>query len=161
MRVRLPAALTAGVVAVAVAVALLTAPMADAQNWRRPPAFGAVTLYSGFTPDPFYRDLTAGGTIDAGRVLGGACVGSIANAPDFRMNYSAGSYPLTIYVQSFEDTTLIVNTPDGNWYCNDDWDGLDPGLSFDFPMSGQYDIWVGTYNPGRGIPARLFITELN
>ena len=159
MTIKRSALLLAAVLAAAAGLAYAPVP-ADAQDWRRPPAFGGVNLYSGFTPDPFYRDLTAGGRLDAARVLGGACVGTIANAPDFRMNYSAGGYPLTIYVESYRDTTLVVNTPDGSWYCNDDWDGLNPGMTFDVPMSGQYDIWVGSYEFGRGIPARLFVTEL-
>ncbi len=149
----------AAALAAALALALVSSPL-EAQDWRRAPAFGAVTLYSGFTPDPYYRDLTAGGTLDASRAIGGNCYGSIANAPDFRMNYSAGSYALTIYVESYRDTTLVVNTPDGRWHCNDDWDQLNPGMTFPAPQSGQYDIWVGSYEFGRGIPARLFVTEL-
>ena len=37
-----------------------------------------------------------------------------------RLNYRAGSYPLIISVASRSDTTLVVNGPDGSWYCDDD-----------------------------------------
>ena len=146
--------------AVAVGTALLTATPADAQDWRRAPAFGAVSLSAGFVPDPYVHRVTAGGTLDASRVIGGNCLGTIANAPDFRMYYSAGGYALTIHATSGADTTLVVNAPDGSWHCNDDWDGLDPGMTFPAPMSGQYDVWLGSYGGGRGIPAQIMITEL-
>lgn len=130
-----------------------------AQDWRQPPAFGAVTINAGFTPDPYVHNVTAGGTLQAEQVLGGSCFGTMANAPDLRIYYNAGGYNLTIYARSAADTTLIVNTPDGNWYCNDDWDGTNPGMTFTGPQSGQYDIWLGSYGGGRGIPAQILITE--
>ena len=50
---------------------------------------------------------------------------------------------------SQDDTTLVINAPDGEWYCDDDGAGYpNPELTFASPMSGQYDIWVGTYGGG-------------
>ena len=156
MTTRLPALLAAATLA-AVTVAV---PAALAQDWRQPPAFGAVNIPAGFMPDPYVHNVTAGGSLDAGRVLGGNCVGTIANAPDFRMHYTAGQYNLTIYAESRSDTTLVVNTPDGRWHCNDDWnDTLNPGLTFANPLSGQYDVWLGAYGGGRGIPAQILVSE--
>ncbi|MBX9728860.1 MAG: hypothetical protein K2X31_08135, partial [Sphingopyxis sp.] len=81
--------------------------------------------------------------------------------PDFEVTYSAGSLPLIFRTQSARDTTLVINGPDGAWYCDDDGgDGLNAYVRFDKPNSGTYDIWVGTY--GGGItPATLYISELN
>ena len=137
--------------------ALALAAPAASQNWELPPTYGTAELTTGFQPDPHTVQLQAGGNIDAS-VLGAGCLGLIADAPDFDVVFEAGTLPLNIYVQSAEDTTLVVNAPDGNWYCNDDTNGLNPVLSFQNPQSGLYDIWVGSFG---GVPqATLFISEL-
>ena len=43
--------------------------------------------------------------------------------PDIDLNYSAGSYPLTISAESSTDTALLINLPDGTWVCDDDSGG--------------------------------------
>ncbi len=129
---------------------------AAAQDPSRPAAFGEVRLQAGFLPDPVQVNLTAGGQIRT--TLGGVQT-SVADAPDFKLYYQAGSLPLTLHVQAGADTTLLVNLPDGSWVANDDGAGnLNPMLHFPFPQSGRYDIWVGTFNGGTA-PARLFIPE--
>ena len=55
---------------------------------------------------------------------------------------------------------MIVNGPNGDWVCNDDQDGLNPGVVFQNPSSGVYDIWVGSYWEGTDMDAQLFISEL-
>jgi hypothetical protein len=59
------------------------------------------------------------------------------------------------------DAMLLINDPNGNWRCNDDsHGGLQPTVDFVNPISGQYDIWVGTYTASSGNPGALMITEL-
>jgi len=125
-----------------------------AQDWSLPSTFGEISITGGFQPDPNWIHVLAGGEIrrefpDA--VTGNRCTGHFADAPDFRLFYdpSEGG-PLSIYVESRDDTVLLVNTPDTQWHCNDDSSGLNPGLSFEDPLAGQYDIWVGTYQPSNG-----------
>ena len=133
----------------------------QAQNYSLPPSFGSVQLRAGFLPDPHVRNLTAGGSIRAQDRFRD-CRGYIANAPDYSLYYTAGSQDLFINVDSDRDTTLVVNGPNGNWYCDDDGgdEPLNPLLYWSNPPSGRYDIWVGTYSRGTGIPATLFISEL-
>lgn len=124
------------------------------------PNYGTARLRSGFTPDPHRVRLQSGGSIDAS-VLGNPCRGFVSRAPDYRVDYVSGRLPLNISVQSSSDTTLVVNGPDGNWYCDDDsGGGLNPSIRFDTPRSGQYDIWVGTYGSARLESAILDISEL-
>jgi hypothetical protein len=130
--------------------------VAVAQNWRLAPRYGTITLRSGFTPDPHRVSLTAGGPTQTTQ---GGCTAYVAQNPDYRLNYTAGSLPLNIYVQSASDTTLLINAPNGQWSCNDDSNGLNPLVSFPSPQSGQYDIFVGTYSPATA-PATLNISEL-
>ena len=146
----------------AVMAALLFAGSADsaiAQDYSLDPAFGATSLSAGFSPDPHTVGLTAGGEIDVGAVVAG-CAGFVANPPDYRLNYSAGSFALYLSAMSDDDVTLVVNGPDRRWYCDDDSAGnLNPGVIFSNPLSGQYDIWVGTYGGGYP-PATLRISEI-
>ncbi len=134
-------------------------------DYNLPPTFGQMNLTAGFTPDPHSVDLVAGGPVEAGDALGtdangNYCVGTIAEAPDYRINYTSGSWPLIFNVMASEDTTLVINAPDGQWYCNDDGAGYpNPEIVFDTPMSGQYDIWVGAYSGGNP-DATLNVTEL-
>ncbi len=141
-------------------VAILAAG-ASAQNYSLNPLYGTVNLSGGFTPDPYVIDVRSGGLINASQTLGGACVGYIAEAPDVRLNFAAGALPLIISVNSSVDTTLVINAPDGRWYCNDDGGaGTNPSIGWAAPMSGQYDIWIGTWGSASTAAARLHISEV-
>jgi hypothetical protein len=136
-------------------------PSAVAQNVNAEPNYGTINLRSGFLPDPRIIALQSGGDIDVSR-LNNNCRGYITNAPDVRLNYTAGSLPLYISVDSSADTTLVINGPDGEWYCDDDGGtrGLNPSIRFETPQSGRYEIWVGTYGGPQLRNARLHISEL-
>ena len=120
--------------------------------------YGEEYLSSGFDDDPRTVQLTSGGELDASS-LGGECVGTISRAPDFQLTYDAGSLPLTFGVSGENDTTLVINAPNGEWHCDDDsGGGTDPEITFYRPQSGVYDVWVGAFN-GDGGEAELYITE--
>ena len=101
--------------------------------------------------------------IDASQAVSPSCRGYITNAPDVRLNFQGGSnLPLILSVNSGADTTLVVNGPDGSWYCSDDEgvNGMNPMVRFNSPQSGRYEIWVGTYGSASLAPAQLHISEL-
>jgi len=133
---------------------------ADAPDYTLEPAYGTIELASGFTPDPHSVAISAGGPYNAYQIP--ECVGFIATAPDYRVNFTAGDagLPLIFSVQSEADTTLVINDASGNWVCNDDTDGLNPVVRFDTPTSGQYDVWVGTFSEGATQPSTLNVSEL-
>lgn len=133
---------------------------AVAQNTSLRANYGEITLESGFTPDPRVIRLSAGGNISARRA-GSGCNGFITNAPDVRLHFEAGDLPLIISVDAGSDTTLVVNGPDGEFYCDDDsGEGTNPSIRLNNPGSGRYEIWVGTYSSGNSQPARLHISEI-
>ncbi len=149
--------------ALAVAIGGLASIPANAQDISAAPTYETVRLNSGFTPDPYVVYLRSGGSIPAGD-LSSSCRGYIANAPDVRLHYSttSGILPLILSVDSGADTTLVVNAPDGRWYCDDDTgEGLNPLMRFDSPLSGRYEIWVGTYGSEDLHEATLSISELD
>lgn len=137
----------------------------DMPDFSLEPAYGAIDLVSGFTPDPHEVAISAGGSIDASVLNQPGCVGSIARAPDFRVNWTSGSsgLPLIFSVASDADTTLVVNDAEGNWVCDDDGgnEGLNPSITFANPASGQYDIWVGTFSSGDLQPSTLNVSEVS
>lgn len=154
--------------ALALASAMTLAAPAFAQNASLDPNFGSHSLTVGFTPDPYTVDVVAGGDREASGLAPG-CVGKISDAPDFRLTYQAGEYALAFRTSSDEDTTLVVNGPDGRWNCDDDsWGGGessdgegigDAEVFYDTPQSGVYDVWIGTYDE-QPAEASLIITEV-
>lgn len=141
---------------------LMSAGAVHAQpNWRAEPMFGTVNLQAGFSPDPHAVTIRAGGQ-DRNSISGSGCAGYINNAqPDIDLNYDAGRSRLYIYVKSTSDTTLLVNDASGNWHCSDDFEGSNPAIILQNPPSGNYNIWVGTYDTGSGTPqATVYISEL-
>lgn len=133
-------------------------------NWQATPLYGTVSLTAGFQPDPHLVEIDAGGTTNVEPVLKNNCLGYVnSEAPDVDVNYTPGSYPLTFSVMSDADTTLVIYDPDGNWYCNDDFSGeshSNPGVVFERPPAGNYNVWVGTYgNDGNTPKAIIRISE--
>jgi hypothetical protein len=136
----------------------------------------ACALTSGFTPDPMTFRLSAGGGRDPINVqtLGlrdaadnTPCGRSfITPKPDFRFTFEAGTrFPLLrfyVVTANGADATLLVNTPDARWRCNDDsYGGRMPTLDFRNPPAGRFDVWVGTYDASRRNPATFHVTELD
>ncbi|MDX1420453.1 MAG: hypothetical protein R3181_10850 [Rubricoccaceae bacterium] len=142
------------------ALGLLLAPAVQAQDWQLDPTFGSVELEEGFLPDPHEITLTAGG--GSTPAVSGCDYGYIAEAPDYDLYYEAsGGSTLYIYAVSGSDTTILVNTPDQSWVCDDDsyGDG-DPLVIVPNAEGGLYDIWVGTYGEDAA-EATLFISEVD
>ena len=142
-------------------LALAAAAPAAAQDANADPNFRTIALRTGFTPDPQVISIRSGGEIDA-RTISTACSGFISGAPDVRLNYTGGSLPLILSVAAGADTTLVVNAPDGRWYCDDDGgvNGNNPMVRFNAPPSGRYEIWIGTYGNASLQPGQLHISEL-
>lgn len=135
-----------------------------------------VQLTSGFEPDPSstmidlsYRSGNPPRTTDE---RGVACVGGF-NWVDLDIEFTASNLglPLIISVGSNVDTTLVVQDPRDDFYCDDDGGALgrNPMLYFPTPISGRYRIFVGIYrNPDTGesvdVPygarARIAVSEL-
>lgn len=122
------------------------------------PAFGTsalVPLTASF-PDPFIVRGVAGGSIPASSL--GSCSGNIDVTPNLRVDVREPFARLRVLVQSSSDLTLVVRGPDGFVQCNDDFEGLNPGIESAF-MPGTYDVFVGTFSEGPRQPFALAITQ--
>lgn len=128
--------------------------------------FGSLNVTTGFSPDPLFVEIPAGGSVDTRQVSGGSCAaGFVADAPDFSINYAAGqTLPLILSAWSSVDVTLFVLAPNGQYFCDDDGGttGFSAMIGLSNPVSGRYDVWVGTYNQQHtGTTALLSISELD
>ena len=129
-------------------------------DWQLNPTYGTVELGAGFQPDPNLTMVRAGGNADLESI---GFYGYVAEAPDLDLQYEAGGYSLYIYVSDAQaDTVLLINDPMGEWFFNDDADGLDlrSGIVIHDPESGLYDIWVGTFDTGM-VQAEIAISEMS
>jgi hypothetical protein len=115
-----------------------------------------INLSAGFLPDPVEVQVYSGGGVDASS-LGGSCVGMIADSPDVVVNFRSQGGTLSFTHGSSGDTSLVINGPDGRYYCNDDTNGLNPVLTWGSAPSGQYDVWVGAV--GDPVGGTLLISE--
>jgi len=151
------------ILAAAASALALAAGAASAQDYDGDPNYGELSLSAGFTPDPALLSLLAGGGISASDRFDG-CTGYITATPDVRLFWdgsSKGALNLKFSALSNADTTLIVNGPDGRWYCDDD-SGEDSNPLVELtPMPGRYEIWVGTYSDGETKRAVLSISEVS
>lgn len=150
--------LLAGVATTALSLGIVAS--ASAQNSSLAPTFGDITQSQGFGSTSI--TIQAGGSIDA-NTFAGSCNGYIADAPDYAINYN-GQLGLLIEAASNDDTTIIVEMPDGAIFCNDDFSGLNPGVELVGNEPGRYAIWVGTYNSitSNTYPdADIFISEIS
>jgi hypothetical protein len=88
-----------------------------------------ITLAPGFTPDPMNMTITSGGTT-AASTWQSNCAGWVADrqSPDIKLTWT-GAGTLHISATSSADVTLVVNDANGNWHCNDDQSGTNPGLT--------------------------------
>lgn len=138
--------------------------LADAElDFLQEPGFGSVTVTPDELSEPYFTEMTSGGSVDV-TYLGENCVGFAATNPDFRIQLSEGMTSLNILFFAGDensDTTLIVNAPDGEWHCNDDLDldSLDPGMMLDIAPAGQYDVWVGSYNRNDSVSGVLALID--
>lgn len=105
------------------------------------------TLYS----PQSYQALASGTTALSGCNIPGTR--GYANAAPTYTFYLSGmdQYRLAVDVVSQCDSTLLVNTADGQWFFDDDSNGnLDPRLDIRGAnlLNGRVDVWIGTYGGG-------------
>ncbi len=90
------------------------------------------------------------------------CTGYVdAGSPTAAIDYDAdgGTGVLTVGATALADLVLLVQAPDGEILCNDDFDGTDPLVQVYDPASGRYVVWAGTFSLSDPVDATLTISE--
>ncbi len=123
------------------------------------PSLISIDLEAGFPLDPTFVSVQGGGEIDAS-LLSSECVGYVNRQPVVTVNWTGDAPFVEAFFVSDSDPTLAILTPDGQLLCNDDAneDLLDPVIEISEPVTGTYQIWVGSYAKGQLIPGVLVLT---
>ncbi len=122
-------------------------------------AYVTLDIQAGNPLDPFIVSVNGGGSF-AASTLGGDCTGFVNIQPVARIHWEGETDLAKIFFYSDHDPTLIIQSPDGAFHCNDDASDLllDPSITFEHPKDGIYNIWVGSYYPEQLIPGVLVVT---
>lgn len=126
--------------------------------------FDNVTIGPKFSPNPMKIRGVSGGSVAASQVADlattptGRCLGFVDQQPDHTVVLTTFFSHLSIQVESPKDTTIVIRGPGGSW-CNDDFEGKNPGITGDW-LAGTYQIWVGSYKKNDYQPYILNIKEV-
>jgi hypothetical protein len=94
--------------------------------------------------------IMGGGSIAMGEVSGACGVGWVKQYPDTWVLLVGGNADLRFDGTSQQDMTLLIQTPGGEWRCDDDSGGnLNPRIDITNAEPGEYRVWIGRYvGPG-------------
>ena len=135
------------------------------------PLDGTLSMPAGFNERAY--PLEGRGDIHLQDVLpgcNGVINGYVRHALNLRFSWwGSSAHMLSFFFVAedpFQDATLVVLTPDGQWFCDDNsaatgGSDLNPGVFFDYAPDGDYAIWVGSVLPEEVIPGELMIVESN
>lgn len=127
---------------------------------------GPVSLAAGAAP--YATSVVAGGAVDVRSLnLTGAdgsfCNGFAPDAPQVALTLSGTANPLRIFfvTPAIADSTMVVQLPNGTFYCNDDFPGGNLNPLVDIPNAGPgvYNIFVGTFSNTTTNPGVLYIAQ--
>ena len=125
------------------------------------PARADISLTSGFGQTSISG--TAGGGTSLRDVAGkgetatGSCLGFGKGEADQILRLNSRFRDLTVVVKSSMDTTIVVKGPGGTW-CNDDFQGKNPGLDGQW-QAGEYKIWIGTQGRNQSVNYVLKVSQ--
>lgn len=121
-----------------------------------------ISLSPQFSPNPVELKGKAGGSAAVSEIAGqavtptGPCTGFANAASDHTITLKAFFKQLSLEVESSQDTAIAIRGPGGVW-CNDDFQGKNPGVSGQW-LAGKYEIWVSTYAKNQAAPYVLKIS---
>lgn len=124
--------------------------------------YGSRSVRPGFSVQPVVMRLGPERTTEvAQRRLGPECAGLVTLEPDYIVRTTARIPRLRFHVSAEGETTLVINTPDGQWRCDESGGagGRNPVVDVADGGAGQYDIWVGRRRAGPPLRALLVYAE--
>lgn len=130
----------------------------DARRARR--TRGLIDLRAGFGETVERGRGSAGGPLNAATMgLPSACPGFFPTDAQHTLVLETDMPYFRVEAPSGGDATLVIVTPDGNVWCDDDSAGnYTPRLEGFFP-AGVYRIFVGSYEAGRALSYDLVLSE--
>lgn len=125
-----------------------------------PQAYITLDVTGGFALDPFFVSVNGGGLVDAS-TLDPSCSGYISERPRITINWDGTAEFAELFLYSDHNPSLVVQTPAGDYVCNDDTNDLlrDATIEVTDPAPGQYKIWVGNIDNKGLIPVVAVLTS--
>ncbi len=122
------------------------------------PTYGSERLSRGFTPGLYRVAGQAGGDFRAAN-RSNSCTGLVGRAPDHVVTLTT-SFPVIRFLVDGgnADTTLMIETPEGDIVCADESDGQHPVIEGN-ASAGDYRIWIGDFDGNTAANYVLGITE--
>lgn len=119
----------------------------------------SIDVSAGLLLDPTFVSVNGGGAVDAGSLHQG-CAGFVNRQPVVTVKYGGQAAQVRAFFVSDADPTLVVQTPTGEWLCNDNATAQlrDPFVEVLNPAGGEYRIWVGSAAKSQLIPGILVLT---
>ena len=128
--------------------------------------FGSATLSSGFQSAQGVMQGRTGGSFSLSSIAnrdraGNLCIGFGDSTPDHVLNLQSNFARLSLQVNSRgNDTTLIVQGPNGFLRCGDDTgSSKDASVGGENWPSGTYRVWVGAFEAGKQFDYMLTVRE--
>lgn len=104
----------------------------------------AIPTFDGEVPRALRVQGVAGYDEPSMAAFGDACIaGQVPRQPQHTFRV-ASTTDISFLVRGGDDDLSLVITGPGGPYCNDDYDGLDPGFRLELEP-GEYAVYVGTY----------------
>lgn len=120
------------------------------------PAFGQAAIGGG---QQIMMQGIAGGPMSLSNV-DGSCRGYGPANPSHVIMVQPGTQMLRLAVSSGLDSTLMVQTPDGRIYCDDDGGGSLDAMVQAPVVPGPVRVWVGAYSSSRSGPYTLQVNAM-
>lgn len=87
--------------------------------------------------------------------VGPGCSGYISEEPTVELNVAQEASGI-VRVESNADPVMVIESPDGEVFCIDDFNGLNPGVERVFSR-GLWRVWVGSYSQQASFPYTLVL----
>lgn len=119
------------------------------------------------TLDPAAEPQVFEGASGGGEILafqtdarGFQCAGFVSAQPTLDLTVPEGAPALAALFESTADSTLVIVSPDGRVFCNDDVlsGNLNPGIIIPNPPAGTFGIYVGAFDPAAPATGRLIVS---
>lgn len=117
----------------------------------------AVTLESGFTPDPVVVMGRTGGERRLGE-MAPTCRGFVGAEPSHTLDLGSRFGFLRLFVRASQHVTLAMRAPDGGWRCVTARDNHAALLEGRF-VAGAHQVWIASPEASQELDYELSITE--
>lgn len=111
-------------------------------------ALGTPISFGPGSTDPTFAQGFGGGPVQGSAIDPSCYAGHYPSAPSHVLTLTEPIAYMRVVAFSARgtDLTLLIRQPNGVVLCDDDFDGLNPGIEITAPTAGEYLVYVGNYS---------------